>query len=285
MLVSVIIPCYNSGHYLEDAVASVMNQTYSGWEIVIVDDGSTDADTLAGLRALEARQDPRIRIIRQRNAGPAAARNTAIAHTTGKYILPLDADDTIEASYMAQAIPVLEHDTGIGIVYCKARKFGLEPIPWELPPFSYEQMAIDNVIFCTAFFRRDDWGAVGGYSEALRHGAEDYDFWLKILKLGRKVYQIGDVLFNYRVHEHSRTFRFRQNTECLVATYATIFRNNIEYFARHAESIYRYRLHLESQCMPQNGVKQMVARMLRCFPFLYRLAKNTYTFMNKRSQP
>jgi len=281
MVVSVVIPCYNSGQYLEDAVASVMSQTYSDWEIVIVDDGSTDKDTLAVLYALEARLDPRIRVMRQPNAGPAVARNTAITCARGKYILPLDADDTIEASYMEQAVPVLERDADIGIVYCKARKFGLEQGLWELPSFSYEKMAVGNIIFCTAFFRRDDWKAVGGFLETLVHGMEDYDFWLKILTIDRKVYQIDDVLFNYRINENSRTFRFKLNRDAVISTYAEIFRNNIEYFSKYAEAIYCYRFHLESK-LPMNRVKCAVVRMLLPYPFFYRQAKRIYTFGKRK---
>lgn len=278
MLVSIVIPCYNSGNYLEDAVASVMNQTHNDWEIIIVDDGSTDADTLTTLHILELRQDSRIRVLRQDNAGPAAARNTAIAHAKGKYILPLDADDTIEPSYMAQAIPVLERDSNIGIVYCKAKKFGLEQGIWALPPFSYEEMAIDNVIFCTAFFRRNDWEVVGGFPETLIHGMEDYAFWLKILAMHRKVHQIDDVLFNYRIKARSRTSDFHENKEQIFSTYAEIFRDNIEYFARYAEAIYRYRFHLEAK-IPKNRIKTIMARLLKHSPLIYGKTRSIYAII------
>ena len=274
--VSVAIPCFNSGLYLEEAIASVQRQTYTDWEIVIVDDGSTDTLTRDVLRNLEQRGDPQIHIFYQSNSGPAAARNMAIAHATGQYILPLDADDTIEPGYMAQAIPVLDANPEIGIVYCLAQKFGAETGPWGLPSFSYEQMAVDNVIFCTAFFRRTDWETVNGFSQSLVYGMEDYDFWLKILTLGRNVYQIRERLFNYRINKQSRTTRFQEDRASVVATYAEIFRNNQKYFAKYAEAVYEYRFQLE-----RSGVKYWVATRLRRFPFLYALARSAYRHVKK----
>ena len=279
--VSVVIPCFNSGLYLEETIVSVQQQTYTDWEIVIVDDGSTDTLTVDLLRDLEQRSDLRIRIFRQENSGPAAARNVAIANAIGHYILPLDADDTIEPGYMSLAVPILDDNPEMGIVYCLAKKFGAETGPWELPSFSYERMAVDNVIFCTAFFRRTDWETVNGFSQSLVHGMEDYDFWLKILTLGREVHQIKESLFNYRINKQSRTTRFQENKASIVATYAEIFRNNQGYFAKYAEAIYEYRFKLESSGTNMRTFKHWAASRLRRFPLVYFWARRSYRFVRK----
>src|SRR5437879_507126 len=95
-VVSVIIPCFNQGATLDEAVASVLNQTFTDFEIVIVNDGSTDPFTS---ELLANYHRPRTRVITTANGGLAAARNTAIRNSRGKYILPLDADDRIAPEY------------------------------------------------------------------------------------------------------------------------------------------------------------------------------------------
>lgn len=97
-LVSVIMPCYNQGCYLSEALESVINQTYSDWECIIIDDGSTDSSEEIAKEYCQ--KDGRIRYIYQDNAGVIAARNNAIAASSGEYILPLDADDSISTVYL-----------------------------------------------------------------------------------------------------------------------------------------------------------------------------------------
>lgn len=242
--VSVVIPCFNAGAHLDEAVRSALAQTHPTLEVVIVDDGSTDAATVA---LLDNMRWPRTRIFRQANAGPAAARNHAIREAAGDYVLPLDADDTIDPTYVAKAVAVLDAQPSVGCVYCKAMKFGAETGPWDLPPYRLEELVIDNVIFVTALFRKADWLAVGGFDEKLRHGVEDYDFWVKMVASGRQVVQLDEYLFNYRVQEKSRTTRFQDVMDGKVATYADIFRNNRDFYADHAESLFKHRFWLYAQ--------------------------------------
>lgn len=242
--VSVIIPCYQAGNYLDEAVRSALAQTWQDLEVVIVDDGSTDPATL---RLLDEARWPRTRVFRQSNAGPAAARNRAIREAIGPYILPLDADDTIEPTYVEKAVSVLDSRPEVGCVYCKAMKFGAETGPWELPPYSLEQLVVDNVIFVTALYRKTDWQGVGGYDEGLHHGVEDYDFWVKMVASGKDVVQLEEYLFNYRVQHVSRTTRFQDGMDEKVATYAQIFRANSHFYAKHAELLFRHRFGLYAQ--------------------------------------
>lgn len=239
--VSVVIPCFNSGEFLDEAVQSALAQTWTNLEVVIVDDGSTDPLTL---RLLDESRWPRTRILRQGNAGPAAARNHAVREATGSYILPLDADDTIEPTYVEKAVAVLEARPDVGCVYCKARKFGAEQGPWNLPVYTLRELVIDNVIFVTSLYRKTDWERVGGYNEKLRHGVEDYDFWVKIVHLGRDVVQLEEDLFNYRIQKSSRTSSFLEGRSNVVETYAEIFRSNIGFYAEHADVLFEHRFGL-----------------------------------------
>jgi len=239
--VSIVIPCHNAGTYLAETVQSALDQTLQDVEIVIVDDGSTD---LVTLQLLDSMTDPRARVFRQSNAGPAAARNRAIREAHGEYILPLDADDLLEPTYAAKAASVLDAQPDVGIVYCQAAKFGVEDVPWELPEFSPDELVLGNVIFASAMFRKVDWESVGGFDEGLRHGMEDYDFWIRLVHAGSRVVRLPEALFRYRIREGSRTASFEQDRGRVVETYAYIFRKNRDFFAEHAESLFRRQFEL-----------------------------------------
>src|SRR5262249_32672545 len=129
--VSVIIPCFNQGQFVDEAVASVLAQTYRDFEIIVINDGSTDEATN---RKLAAYDYPQAQVMHTANQGAAGARNTGIAATSGQYILPLDADDRIAPTYLERAVAALEADARVGIVYCQAELFGEESGPWQLPP-------------------------------------------------------------------------------------------------------------------------------------------------------
>jgi len=239
--VSIVIPCYNAGDLLTEAVDSALGQTHADVEVVVVNDGSTDARTLEVLARLDS---PRVMVIHQANGGPSAARNRAVEAATGEFILPLDADDRFDPTYAAKALAAIADRPDVGIVYCDAMRFGAASGIWKLPAYSVREMVIDNVIFCSSLYRRSDWVAVGGYNEKLRHGMEDYEFWIKLIAIGREVVKLPEPLFLYRIQESSRTTRFMENNATVVDTYAEIFRSNIDFFARHAEFVFEHRFGL-----------------------------------------
>jgi glycosyltransferase involved in cell wall biosynthesis len=191
--VSVVMPCYNYGRYVDEAVDSVLCQTFQDFEIIIVNDGSTDAETNDKLAAYHK---PKTRVFRTENRGLAAARNFGIQAATGQYVLPLDADDKIAPTYLEKAVGVLDENENAGIVYCEAEFFGAETGKWELPPYQFPDMLLRNFIFCSAFFRKSDWERTRGYQPMF--GWEDYDFWLSLIELGRDVVRIPEILFHYR---------------------------------------------------------------------------------------
>jgi len=198
--VSVVIPCYNQGIYLDEAVDSVLSQTYEDFEIIIVNDGSTDDFTnslLAGYRK------PRTRALQTRNQGLARARNSGIAEARGEFILPLDADDKIGPGYLEQGVALLERQPSVGIVYCRGELFGERTGEIAAPAFSRMGMLVSNLIFCSALFRKSDWERAGGYNPEMIHGCEDWDFWLSLLELGLTAERLPEVFFYYRVRESS----------------------------------------------------------------------------------
>jgi glycosyltransferase involved in cell wall biosynthesis len=198
--VSVIIPCYNQGAYLDEAVDSALGQTFSDLEVIIVNDGSTDELTI---RKCASYNNNKIRLITTENQGLAAARNNGIAVARGEYILPLDGDDRIGPNYISEAAALLDSDPETGIVYCQGRLFGAVETDWLLPEFSIEEMLKDNIIFCSALFRKSDWDLAGGYDPGMVYGWEDYDLWLSLIERGRQVKQLAGRYFFYRVSADS----------------------------------------------------------------------------------
>jgi glycosyltransferase involved in cell wall biosynthesis len=203
-LVSVIVPCYNLAQYLSETLDSVYAQTFTNWECVIVDDGSVDNSKQVAQEYVQ--KDKRYRYIYQANKGVSAARNNAIANSSGKYILPLDGDDKISAKYLEQAVDVLEKSPDIKAVYCNAEFFGAVKGPWNLPPFLIKNFLIENTIFCSSFYRREDFNKTKGYSEEMKEGYEDWDFWMSFIGESGRVFQIPEVHFYYRIRENSRNF-------------------------------------------------------------------------------
>jgi glycosyltransferase involved in cell wall biosynthesis len=239
--VSVVIPCYNQGHFVDEAVDSVLAQTFADLEIVIVNDGSTDQETN---RVLDAYDRPKTTVLRTDNHRLGGARNNGIRLAKGQYILPLDADDRIANSYVEKAVDVLESRGNVGIVYCEAEFFGAQTGKWDLPPYKFPDILLGNVIFCSGMFRKSDWESVGGYRTDLAVW-EDYDFWLSIIELGREVYRIPEVLFYYR--RHTGSMLMGTSNDQLVRPYAQIMRNHARLFADNTEFMAEQMLTLRHQ--------------------------------------
>ena len=199
--VSVIIPCYNLGAYLDEAVVSVLRQTYTDFEIIIVNDGSTDLETV---NLLASYDQPNTRIIHTSNQGVSAARNTGIREACGMYILPLDADDKIGPDYLELAVDVLDTRPDVAIVYCERVLFGEREGVDSLPDYNQRALLFDNCIYPAALFRKADWETVGGYCEKMIYGWEDWDFWISLSDLNKQVVKISEPLFFYRVRSKSR---------------------------------------------------------------------------------
>lgn len=231
-MVSVIMPCYNDGPYIGEAIDSLRKQTWTNIELIIIDDGSDDGETV---QIIEREPFPTKRVLRTKHIGPAAARNRGIAEAKGDFILPLDADDKIDSTYILKAMNVMLSNSNVGIVYCRADMFGEASGSWDLPEYSLRAELLDNCIFVTALFRRTDWSRVGGFCEEFRVGMEDYDFWLSLLEMGREVYQLPETLFHYRIKPVSRTTKFQQNYVDIQKTYEMLFQRHRELYKKNMD--------------------------------------------------
>lgn len=200
--ISVVIPCYNQGAFLTEAINSVLAQTYSDFEIVVVDDGSTDLETITIIDRID---NPLIKVLRTANGGLATARNRGIEVSVGDIILPLDADDLIAPTYLEKGVAVFAGGSGAGVIYSLADKFGAVNGLWRLPEYSSSLILKENMVFCSAMFSRNLWERVGGYNANMKHGWEDWDLWLSFCELGIRFIKIPEILFHYRVSEKSMT--------------------------------------------------------------------------------
>ena len=202
-IVSIIMPCFNQSGFLNEAVQSVLDSDYKNWELIIVNDGSTDSSSQVGLE-LAIQYSEQITYIDQENHGIAHARNQGIAKSRGKYILPLDGEDKISEDYISKAVEILDSRPEVKVVYCDAKKFGDDTSFWKLRTFSRESLAKDNMIFVSAFYRKSDWVACGGYDNRMAWGQEEWEFWINMLKSGGEVVKLPIIGFYYRIRQDSK---------------------------------------------------------------------------------
>lgn len=221
--VSIIIPCYNQGHFLQTSVQSVLDQNYDSFEIIIVNDGSTDSVTI---EALNRYTSPNVHVLHTANQGLSRARNNGIAIARGQYILPLDADDSIAEGYISRAVAVLDGKPQVGIVYGEAVFTGAASGRWDLPPASLHRMLTRNVIFHAAFFRKSAWEETGGYNSNMRYGLEDWDFWLSLLEHGCSIFRLDCVVYHYRISETSMTTKLRSKLSHSIYSYVRLMLNH-----------------------------------------------------------
>ncbi|MBD0726558.1 hypothetical protein B6A10_15400 [Flavobacterium sp. L1I52] len=205
--VSIIVPCYKQAHFLDEALQSVLEQTYIHWECIIVNDGSPDNTEAIAQNWLK--KDSRFKYIYKENGGLSSARNAGIKIAKGDWILSLDADDKIGNEYLEKANE--EFEKGCSVIYCNANFFGLVEEKWELPEYSYGKLLVNNLIFCSAFFRKKDWEKVEGYDENLLCGREDWEFWIAILNSESKVVKLDYIGFFYRRKENSMDAFLKNN--------------------------------------------------------------------------
>lgn len=227
-LVSVIMPCYNQANYLQEAVDSVLNSSYKNIEIIIVNDGSTDPQSIQILNKFKA---PKSKLIHQKNKGVIIARNVAVENSQGKYILPLDSDDKIHPEYIKKSVSVLEQNENIGIVGCITELFGKKQGLFDFPKYKFPDILKGNVLVASCMFRKEDWQKVGGYNPNMIYGLEDWDFWLSIIKTGKNVFQFDEVLFYYRQNDVSRTTKL--NCSYKAKMLFQIIQNHIDLYSKY----------------------------------------------------
>jgi glycosyltransferase involved in cell wall biosynthesis len=191
--ISVVVPCYNGGKFLDQLTASLARQTFRDFEVVIVDDGSTDPATKEKLAML----DPSIRVIHQENRGLPAARNAGIAAASADLVMILDCDDQLEPTYLAEALAALQSaGPEAGFAFTHVRVIGAaEGI--EKRYCNEFDILFKNIVGYSMLMRKAAWLKAGKYDECMRDGYEDWEFNIRLIGAGYIGIEIPKPLFVY----------------------------------------------------------------------------------------
>lgn len=233
--VTAIIPCYNDGQYIMQAVNSILNQTLKAEKIIIVDDGSEEI-TKTILKSVNISD---VRIIFQENKGVSNARNMGIGLAQTDYILTLDADDYFEPTFIEKAVRILNEEAEVGIVSSYCRRFKNKKIKIEIvKPLggNLKNFIIKNNGLANALFRKQCWDEVSGYDEKMIQGYEDWEFWIAILKNKWSMYILKEVLSHYRIKEVSRDKTALKNHDFELRKYIyfkhkEVYQANFEFYS------------------------------------------------------
>jgi glycosyltransferase involved in cell wall biosynthesis len=196
---AVVIPCFNHGEFLVEAVASVERGVPEPYELIVVNDGSCEPRTL---EVLEILRRAGYRIVDQENSGLGAARNRGIEEARAPYILPLDADNRLRPGFIAPALQLLDEDPKVGVVYGDRRDFGMRNGFIDVPPFELDTLLPFNYIDACAVLRKEVWSACGGYDSTMP-AWEDWDFWIGAAERGWQFQHLPGEAFDYRVRPDS----------------------------------------------------------------------------------
>lgn len=206
--VSIIMPAYNVEPYIGDAIRSALAQTYTDFELIVVDDGSKDG-TAEVVKTL-ARQDGRIRLVQQANRGLAGARNSALRAARGEFFALLDSDDLWEPGFLAEQLAILEARPDVDIVsgngwYLGGGKHGQLARPYPDPRAAPDLASIigdEWSVFIMSVIRRHVYTAIGPFDEEMRSN-EDYDYWLRAALAGFTFIRNDRPLGHYRIRTDS----------------------------------------------------------------------------------
>ena len=206
-LVSVVMPAYNAEKYIEAAVRSVQAQTFSDWELILVDDCSTDG-TADRIRALASADDRLRPVFSKENRGAAHSRNLAFSYCRGDYVALLDADDLWRPEKLARQL-MLARETGADILYCSygmVDEAGQKAYPDFVvgPSTGFDRMLIRSELSCSTVLLRRELTQRYPFETGVFH--EDYAYWLRLLQAGFSAFGTAEVLADYRISRNSRSY-------------------------------------------------------------------------------
>lgn len=273
--ISVIVPCYNQGKFLSDALDSVINQTMTAWECIIVDDGSTDNSL--EIAKIYATKDCRIQYVHQENAGPSAARNKGVSLTSASLIFFLDGDNKIYPDFLKMGVGYMNSHKECVLFNSRATYFGDKAGEFTLRYTSYKDLLVDNSIDCACIVRREEFNRIGGFDENLK-GYEDWEFFIRLLYHNDKIFQDPRHLFFYRVSDNPNSVNLHakaSNNEKTMYIYRKHIDKYEEYFGTPFNVTHEYnRLNKELNGILSSKTYKVGKLILSPLAFLKRILEN-----------
>lgn len=273
-LISIIITSYNEGEYLWECLDSVRAQTYENIEVLIVDDKSTDQNTISILKQLEKRGE---RVIWLDHSGVSKARNVAAKIATGKYLIFLDGDDKLASTYVEKMIDVAQYNKDVRMVYTIARLFdGRSYLVPRARPI-YKKLLIYNHYFqVTCLLEKERFIKIGGFNEKMIYGIEDWELFLRYCQPGMKVARVNEDLFYYRKKEHSRTIDVNESIRKTLAMRLEMLHNNFDSYTEFPQVLREYSLDIERKRSLKTTLFK-IKTVLEMYFYLY-LKRGTVSF-------
>lgn len=304
--VSVIIPTYNRGNLIEETINSVLNQTYQNYEILVIDDGSTDNTK----KVVQSINDRRIKYIFQEHTGhPAPTRNTGIKIAKGEYIAFLDSDDLWFPQKLEIQINFLKQNKNIsmvstnGIIILKEGIRNFFPINENLIISFKEQIKTNLVIASSVLIKKNVINNVGLMDENIADFIEDYDYWLRVLRFKDNSILIlmKNYLIKYRIHENNISHKTIDSSQKRLRKYQSfkyVISKHFNFNPRFIQNIlnqlhYKFRLTIMEKLLFQNKISiffflrdqylSLNTRLYTIIKFIFLNYLNKYFNINKRN--
>lgn len=234
-LLSIIIPFYNLGDHLDETMQSALDSDYKSFEVVIINDGSTDIHSLEILD--KYRHHPKVTVIDIDNRGLANARNVGAKQAKGEFIAFLDADDLIEPQFYSRAINILDSYSNVSFVYSWMRYFGNSENVWPTFNTEFPYLLASNMLSAFVVVRKDDFLLYGLNKVDMEYGMEDYESWVAMCASGCLGVSIPEPLVNYRVRTDSMSRQF--NRDMILYLREKLCDFNSEMFEKYGAELFK----------------------------------------------
>ena len=202
-LLSVVIPYYNLGSLLEETLENVLDSSYKNLEVIILNDGSDDKESMETLKRIDRENLPNVKIVNVQNGGLAKARNEGAKEAKGEFLAFVDADDLVDRSFFEKAINILKRYDNVSFVYSWVEYFGNLEDVWPAYNAEFPYLLAHNMVNANVVLRYEDFMNKGLNKEDMKYGLEDYEMWINILENGGVGVALPEVLVKYRIREDS----------------------------------------------------------------------------------
>ncbi|MCK5460777.1 glycosyltransferase [Candidatus Gracilibacteria bacterium] len=232
-VVSIVIPFFNHGKFLEETLESLLDQTFQDFEILVIDDASTDNVSLEILKELEKKYDTIKIFHNKKNSGPAFSRNFGVKQALGEFILPIDADDKIEKTFLEKALFLLKKHPKVHFIYPYIQHFDGDDMVYKTwNPYNFYEELFENKLCICSLIRKSSWENVGGYNENLhKNESEDWDFWIKMGTHDFHGMCLPEPLFLYRKSQNIRLKNVIKNYDKIVENLRKRHKNLFSWWA------------------------------------------------------